>query len=149
VAGPLSLLAAPLSLFGGILQAGNIRRQTELKLEQMRRRAAQEIGLATAQAGASGVEMESGTVQKHLADMQTEWSKRMYQLQSDGNEAASMSILSSAGSAFGSLASGFGGLGETLQNANDAFKAFDATRAQANLDALPKTTRNPISYWGD
>ena len=124
----LAPFSAALNIFGGVMQAGNIRRQTALQVERMQKQANQAVGQATAVAGASGVEMTSSTVENHLSEMRREWNARIAQVTATGNEAAGMSILSSAGSAFGSLAKGMSGAAEELQNTNDAWRGYAGLR---------------------
>lgn len=128
---PLLAAGAALQLFGGFAQAQNLRRQTQLRLEQMRKQREQALSEVTARVGASGVEIDSGTVQKHLATMGAEWDNRISATTQAGNEAAGMSILSAAGSAFGSVAKGLGSAGSELQNSSDAWTDYQ------NKQALP------------
>jgi hypothetical protein len=107
-----SLAGMGLNLFGGIQQAEQIRKQTEIRLRQMRKQRDQAVGQATAAAGASGVEMQSSTIQEHLSAMNKEWEQRLIDVQTAGQDAQSMSMLSAAGSAFGSAARGFASLGQ-------------------------------------
>jgi ATP/maltotriose-dependent transcriptional regulator MalT len=107
-----SLAGMGISFAGGLMQAEQIRKQTERRLALMRKQRDQAVGHATAMAGASGVEMQSSTIQEHLSAMNTEWEQRIADVQYAGSEAQSMSMLSAAGTAFGAAAQGFASLGQ-------------------------------------
>lgn len=113
---PTSFLSGIFNMAGGLLQADQVRRATELKLEQMRKQAVQGIGEATARASASGVEMTSGAIQNNLAALRAEWDKRIRQVAGAGSDQAEFATLAGVGAAFGSFA----------QNLGEASKVLDA-----------------------
>lgn len=133
-----SLAGMGINLAGGLMQAAEIRRQTEFRLKQMRRQRDQAVGAATAVAGASGVEMTSSTIQGHLAEMTKQWDERIAEVQRTGSEAQSNSMLSSAGAAFGSAARGMASLGQENVNMSgadpNAYMDPMAAKLNATLD---------------
>jgi hypothetical protein len=140
---PLMAIGAGMNLLGGIIQSGQIRRQTQERLRQMRMQSDQELGRATAVAGASGVEMGSASVQLHLARMGEEWAKRMGAVSEAGDSAAGLSMLQGAASAFGGLSKAAGLSATDLQLSSDAWNG-------SVLKTLPETNpgiRTPEFDW--
>lgn len=143
---PLAILGAGLNLAGGFAQASQIRRQTEMRLEQMRRQQAQDIGEVTARAGASGVEITSATVQDRLTAMSQEWSKRIAAVAQGGNDAAGLSMLTGAAGAFSGFSKALGQASADLQMVDNAW----ASPEQRWLDATTPdlNTFEGDFYWG-
>lgn len=113
---------------GGFLQAGELRKQTERKLEQMRKQASASVGQATAQAAASGFEMTSGTIQAHLQTMRTEWQKQLQQVTAAGSDAESFAMLNGVGSAFKTFAGGMSRFNQAqMASGDDPFEGMDET----------------------
>jgi NADPH:quinone reductase-like Zn-dependent oxidoreductase len=98
-------IAAGIQMAGGFMQAAQIRKQTEERLRLMRIEQAVDAGKATAMAGATGVEMTSGTIQTHLLGLQKEWERRLSLVNEAGVQAEMASAITGAASGVGTFAS--------------------------------------------
>ena len=101
----MSALGAVSSYFGKQSQAERLRAQTEEQQRRMRLAQEQQLGYAQAAGAASGVELESTSLQQHLASMSAEFQRQREWAQKVGDQTAS--DISSAGT-FG-LISDLGG----------------------------------------
>jgi len=122
-------LGAGANLIGGFQQAEQLRRATEERMRQARMQREQAIGQAKAQAGASGVEMTSGTVLNHLQALGQEWDTRLSAIQTAGAYAETNTLVSA-------FAGGAGALMKGISNYSQELDAMGtATPNQTWLDA--------------
>ena len=129
----LGMIGAGLSLFGGFNQAAAIRRATEERLRQMRLQQAQAESQFVARAGATGVEMTSGTLQTSLDELKTEWQRRIEAVKYSAAEAQGNTIMAAAGSAFSSF-------GQNLYKASQLEGAIGSDPLAPAFDGMPSTT---------
>jgi hypothetical protein len=136
----MAIAGAVTSFAGGMLQRADIIRQTERRIEQMRLQAAQHVGQATAAAGASGVEMGSSTIQKHLEGMRQEFAKAISNVSDVGGSAANNAIISAIGGSMSQVTKGMTDYGAELDAIGESkfAKAFEGMPETSPGVAMPE-----------